>query len=410
MAVGTSNLTNYASAFKRLYTTRTYQELMYEGRPLLGMMPKNTNFRGSMCEVHVDQGGSASRGHTFSSSQTYAATGRGSVFSVTRVQDFQSMYIDRQGWKASKGDDGAFFDLKKREMNGALRNLADNAHMELFRDGSAIRGIVGSESTTSLVLATPQDIKNFAIDMEVQVAAAGGSSVRSGTATITAIDYENYTLTTDTNWTSQIASLVATDEIYQHGDIDAGISGVAAWIDSSAGTLFGVTRTTDPYPLAGIWYTGTGMLYSVAIRKALHYASSFKSQGKKVGFVNPLVFSELLDEIGDKVRYNKMYAKGNGGKKIAHIDYDVITISSPFGDVEIVSDHQCQTNRIWLLCLEDWEFKTLGPFPDDLLDTGVTGALPVYNADSIELRRGWYGNAICHKPINNIGITITAPT
>jgi hypothetical protein len=412
MGQGSSNITNFAAAFKKHYDHRVLFDQLLGKFPLFGMIKKTDDFTGEEHKWFVKTGRPQGVSHTFANTQTYRTSGRGTQFAMDVAENYGTVYISHKDWMRSQNNLGAFFDLKREEVDGLIEELLEHAARELYQTSNPVLGIVSSESTTTLTLTNPEDTRFFSIDQEVEAYDTTLATQRTGSATVTAIDYANGTLTTDSNWTSQITGLVATDKIFNIGDKGNGFNGLAGWLPTTTElaaetSFYGVTtRSVDPIRLAGYYYDGSGLLVSEALRKACHQASLYKvyPKGDWVCFVNPLNFEKIDDELSDK-QVIQMPASGANGKVVGDIGFDALVIHGPSGRIKVLSDPMCQLTECYILDMSTWELKGMGGFPFKVEPSEMR-----YNAMEMEIRVGYYANVKCYAPGKNIHVTVDDPT
>lgn len=414
MAQGTSSITTFANLFKKVYDDRVLYDMMLRNSPLMGMMPKKNDFSGKEHTWFISTGRPNGGIHNFSNAQTYRSTSSGEQFTLDVGDSFGVVRIDEKSWKRSQNGDkkGAFFDEKRLEVKGMLQKIRDTACFELYRDGNGKRGIISDVTTTRITLATPLDAIHFEPGMEI-VARISGGAARVGSATITAVDPKNGYLDTDSNWSSQITSIAATDELYEISAYGAALSGLEAWLPNDTqlaaeSTFMGVTtRANNRIKLAGYWHDGTGQLVTEAIREACHYGHAYGVNAEKresrVAFCNPLNYMKADNEMANK-EVIQLSAVGVNGKKIAEIGYDAIKVHTPTGVVPLVSDVFCQPSEIWILDMNTWELKSMGGFPFQV------DPIVLESAMEMEIRCGHYSEVKNVAPGNNIRVTTDNPT
>ena len=402
--MASTSITTFGANFKKSYSSKVMDDKSLKDRPLLAVLPKEDGFYGESIYEYINEGNPQSRSGTFANTQTNLDNSKGTKFERTRIQDYGTVRIDRESWMASQNDVGAFFDLKKKEMDGILASLMDSAHFNLFRNGSGKRATVGSESNYDIVLSSQADIRFFERGMTLKF--YNGGSARTGTAKISSINPDTYTLTTaTTHWHDQITSLTAGDYIYIDGDVSEMIQGLDVHLPASLTTFCGVDQTVDPLNRAGLRVTGTGMLYTDAIRKALFTANLLKCNGQNLIVANPMVIEQIHAEILNK-SYITVPAIGSNGKELDW-GFDTVNFVSPYTNgLPLLSDPNCQTDVIWILKKEAWKVKHLGGFPHVSVPFADN---PVYNADEFEMRASYFANLWCNHYRPQIRLTVTAP-
>ena len=76
------------------------------------------------------------------------------------------------------------------------------------------------------------------------------------------------------------------------------------------------------------------------------------------------------------------------------------------GEVMIVPDRACPSNRIYGLDLKTWELASLGPLIDRVEDDGLP-FIRQTTADNFEARWASYSQLVCRAPGRNVNIQVT---
>jgi hypothetical protein len=168
------------------------------------------------------------------------------------------------------------------EIDGVMRSVGDSISRNLYGDGSGSIGRVNNSSfsTTSLDLVTDMDSLSFEVGMVLQVSGTkSGGSVRSGTLTVNAVNRgaTSNQITMSGNL-SGWSSVAQNDYIYQSGDYDGALTGLAGWLPATAPgstAFFGQDRTADITRLSGQRYDGS----AGTILEALIEGAALKNQG-----------------------------------------------------------------------------------------------------------------------------------
>jgi hypothetical protein len=307
----------------------------------------------------------------------------------------------------------AFLQAATVEIDGAINTLTRSLAIDLYRSGYGERGQIGSISTTTITLLQPEDVTNFEIGQELDVAATLTGAVRAyGTSgnglIITAIDRGAGTLTFGSNVTDAtngIPLAAANDYIFVRGDHESGsrtkLVGLEGWLPatapSSGESFFQVDRSVDVTRLAGLRLNAEGAPIEEALidganlvgregRKLDHYFCGFEKYG------------ELEKSLGSKVQYVDLQVN-------AQIGFRGIVINGPKGPIKVIPDQNCPANRVFGLELNLWKLYSLGE-PVKVIDTDGLSMLRQASADGVECRYGSYSNLGCRGPAGGINIQV----
>lgn len=400
------DVTSFAAALKLLYP-RGLAEILYPKCPLLGWLPKKTDFYGEAAVITPMTSGV--RGSTtFTNAVNQQGTPTLNRFLVTRVKDYALASIDAEAMMASANDKGAIAKGLDTQIRSALYELGRSAAYQLYSDGTGQRGLVGTfvNGDIFFTLASVEDVVRFEVGMQLQAAVppavpAPGASL----VTITAINRRTGLITTDGagGIETVIAGFAAGHGVFRAGDGGNCAAGVAGWIppsDPGAGgvpaALFGVTRTTDPTRLAGIRITGGGGVMEEVVFDAVAEAHINGAQPDTL-FMNSRKFAEL-----QKSAYAKTWMTVD--TDIPGIGYKALSFPTDYGDIKVLSDPNCPVSKGYLLARDSWELKSLGEFPHFATDEGLK-YMRLATSDAIEFRIRGFWNLMCDKPGHNAVIT-----
>jgi hypothetical protein len=423
---------------KFLYPDYTVPRELRKTNPFFAMLAKKTNFVGKSVEVpltiNTTQGGSA----LFSAAKTanelstsYSDTYK--TFTLTRKSDYSLATISGEAMKAAVMDEGAMVDLFQDTIDLAMMTAMRSIARNLFRDGCAWAGKVGSVSGSTITLATPSDAFNFDLGERVEVfssttylmdnivAGTAGATVRR----ITAVDRKAGTITLN-----DILNVASPQYIARAGDRIAStsdatvftdsrvVTGVSQWLAGSqtgavtganAGAqfqaaIYGVTRTTDKTSLAGNSLDCTGAAPDEAI---IQLASDINAEGGRPDhcFMNPRDFASLVKFLGSRTVYDRAVSIED-----AEIGFQAITLMGDAGPVKCVSDINVPQSQIFALQLDSWDLFSLNAAPH-ILDYDNQQILRVSDDDAYQIRIGSYANLRCRAPaFNGRGFNYLATT
>jgi hypothetical protein len=423
---------------KFLYPDYTVPRELRKTNPFFSMLAKKTNFVGKSVEVpltiNTTQGGSA----LFSAAKTanelstsYSDTYK--TFTLTRKSDYSLATISGEAMKAAVMDEGAMVDLFQDTIDLAMMTAMRSIARNLFRDGCAWAGKVGSVSGSTITLATPSDAFNFDLGERVEVfssttylmdaivAGTAGATVRR----ITAVDRKAGTITLN-----DILNVAAPQYIARAGDRTVAasdtevftnsrvVTGVSQWLAGSqtgavtganAGAqlqaaIYGVTRTTDKTSLAGNSLDCTGAAPDEAI---IQLASDINAEGGRPDhcFLNPRDFASLVKFLGSRTVYDRAVSIED-----AEIGFQAVTLMGDAGPLKCVSDINVPQSQIFALQLDSWDLFSLNAAPH-ILDYDNQQILRVSDDDAYQIRIGSYANLRCRAPaFNGRGFNYLATT
>jgi hypothetical protein len=408
------DLTSFDAGLKQHYTNDMIENMVYSDNPLFAMMSKMEDFGGRNLPIPTIYGNPQGRSATFARAQTRGALAATKIddFIITRVKDYSIATIDNETLEASKGNSNAFLEAATLEIDGAINSLTRSVAVSMYRQGYGELAQIGSISTTTITLSNINDITNFEVGMELDVAATVTGAVRAyGTSNnglfITGVDRSTGVLTFGfnvTDATNGIPNAAASDFIFVRGDHSGStltkLAGLEAWIPQTAPSstaFFGVDRTADlsrlsgqrkdfsAFPIEEALVDGAALVAREA-GKLTHYFMSYAK------------FAELEKALGAKVQYIDMQGPGT-------IAFKGISVNGPRGPIAVVPDQNCPSNRVFGLSLPHWKLYSLGKAVR-VVDTDGLSMLRQASADGVEVRYGMYGQMGCRAPGFNINIAV----
>lgn len=408
----TLNLTSFDGALKEYYTDQHVENMVYKKNPLLALMAKREDFYGRNFPVPIVWGNPQGRSATFTQAQNRGAAefSRIKEFLLTRVHDYGIATIDNETMEASKNDSGAFLQAATVEIDGIINSLTRSLAIAQYRAGFGSLGQVTTSSlgVTTITLVNLDDITNFEVGMELDVAAAettGATRARGSSGNgliVTAIDRGAGTLTFGFNAndaTNGIPLIAQNDYIFARGDRDTTatpvkfkVAGLSAWLPYTAPTagdsFFNVDRSVDPVRLAGVRYDGSSTPIEEAV---IELATRISREGGApdhclMNFANYASFEKAL---GSKVQYADL--------EIGEVGFRGIRINGPAGEINVIPDQNCPVTFMYMLQLNTWVHASLGKAVR-VINTDGNTMLRQANADGVEVRYGYYSNVGCEAP------------
>jgi hypothetical protein len=357
------------------------------------------SFVGSTFNYPMRFGNPQSVGGSFTGAQTAAAntTSRGVQFAASRFIKYGVILIDGPSLQAAT-DDGAFLDLVTLETDTVITEHIDREAFDLFRTVSGTRGRRASAATNVITLATPDDARNFKIDMVVSAAVnADGSSPRTGTTTVTAVNLTAGTITLAS--AAAITSFADNDFLFNNGDIGTCMQGMETCTPLVAPVPGDSFRTQDrsvfPELLAGSRLSSAVSLNQTIEESIGQAAIAVNACGGTTNsaVLNPINFWAVVR------RGNARVEPTSAGGEMKY-GFETATISTPAGNIRIQSDPDCPIDRGRGFDDDSHYIRTLREFVHIINDDGNYNLRSV-NADSIEARTRSMKNYIQNNTRNH---------
>jgi hypothetical protein len=403
----TATKTTLDGVLKELYAGQAVQDLVYDesSRPFLSLLKKNTSFAGVGMPLPVVYEDIAGRSYSFSHAQGNVGGSRMTQFLIDTTENYSIARITTDALLRSRNDKGAFLNGLKHEIDSAIRRLANDIESSLFRNGSGAIGVISGTPTTTLTLASADDVVNFAVGMSIVFADTEAAALRSSTpSVITGVDRDAGTVTAAASF-SGTSGAQDGDYIFVEGDYDSAsdrnkIRGLDAWIPSSAPgatAFFGVNRSVDPTRLGGLRYTGNAAAIEESIVGAAARLGRECGAVPDVALMNYSTFRRLVNELGSKVQRDPG-KNATGG-------FQTLETYGPRGLISCKPATFCQDNVIWLLTSSSWQLVSMGE-PVSILDQDGSKVLRVSDADALEVRVASFSQLGCNSPGKNVRISL----
>lgn len=409
MSVSTyMDLTAMNAALKELYDGQVVENLVYADNPFLAMVRKRTDFGGKYKPIPIITGVSQGRSATFATAQTNQSSAQIQSFLLTRKSDYSIATIDNQTMLASRTDKMSFLEGAKLVVDAAIRSITNSLASALFRSGTGSIGKISGISTGVITLTNASDVVQFERNMVLQANATdGGGSPRAALGYVIAVDRTAGTVTvassglggsaaTPSGWTTN-------DFLLVQGDNNAKLSGLAAWLPTTAPTtgdsFYGVDRSVDVVRLSGVRYDGSAQ----SIEEALIDASSLLARegGRPdTALTTYASYAALEKSLGSKVQYVDV--------KSGEIGFRGIVINGANSMIKVFPDRNQLAQTCHLLQMDTWTLESLGDAPQILRYGDGLEYLRVSNADAGEVRVGYYANLATNAPGWNATVSLSA--
>ena len=401
--MASADMTSWDNALKQYYRDKPVIDTVYKNHPWLTLVPKNPRFKGKNLPIPVIYGRPQGVSSTFSTAQSNATASQIAEFLITRKKHYGVATVDGETLLASQGNEYAFLDAAVTEIDQVAKSVGDALSRQLFRSSDASIGRVNNSSfgVTTLDLVTDTDALNFEVNQKIVTSGTlSGGSVRTGSLTVSAVDRDatSNQVTTSANLSAGISAIAQNDYIYIEGNYDAGVSGLADWIPSSAPgstAFFGQDRSVDPTRLGGqrVAYSSTR---EETIINGLGRCAREGGQPDHI-FVSFTDFIALEKELESTVQREVDPDTGAGFRSME--------MYAPYGVAKIIPDKDCPVGVAYALQMDTWSLCTIGETVG-IIDADGNRILRQSSADGVEVRVGFYGQLACSAPGFNCRIAL----
>lgn len=391
-----------SAALKTYYSNQRVQDLMYKDNPLYALMPKYKDFYGASYPLPFRTTNPQGRSATFANAQAQKTPSIYKAFSLTRAKDYSLASIDSESWMASQTNPGAFLRLATNEINGALESLKRSLAWSLYGDGTGALGQALAANTsanpTVVTLKNVEDVVKIEVNQLIEFRNAAGTihkldgTVLSGL--VSGVDRNLGTITFAVDNSGAGTTVVANDFLYVVGDYNAKLSGLQAWVPTTAPTstaFFGVDRTSDSSRMGGVRVASTGKPLDEA------FVDAARRIGREGGypdyaFISFSKYASLEKTLGSRVIYDDI--------EVAGIAFRGIKVSGPNRPIMVLADRDAPDLFGYLLTMDTWGLYSLEE-PVQILDLDGQKILRESASDSYEVRSASFSQVGCDAPGQN---------
>jgi hypothetical protein len=410
---------------KEYWSDARMEQLTYQYRPFLAMVPKDTKIGGEYIVVPMDIDDGADGSPTFSDAQAVAQTAGTDAFrkqfQVQVVEDFQIAQISNKLIRISRDQPRLALqravDETKKKKNILAARLARAMYRSGFGEIGTVDSSVSALSTKIIGLSNKQDARNFRIGQRVVFASSLTAALRDtgDYVTVTAVDYDNAKITTDapTDLNTSITGITTADVIFTKGSRDVGsnptlktMQGLGAWVPSTApsgGENFnGVDRSIWPDRMAGLRYKA-GVAQSGPIQEILIDSlvdAAIREVYPSHLFMDPAIYGQAIMAMeGTVVRTTEKGTNTKGGQ--TNIGFEGFSLSVGYGNggTKVFPDANQQVKTHHALTLDTWVLGSCGELIQNDLQSGESR--DVENASTVEYRYVFCGEFHTGSPGKN---------
>ncbi len=407
---------------RNLWPREAFVEQIYRADPLIGMMPKDTQFGEKIRYVTVGtsppQGlgevGEAKRNKTASTAEE---------FQVQLASYFGNFSIGGDLYRRYKftGNKAILKDPMERDSKGLIKQAKNDFSSFVHGNGGGALGRILSTSnlaTQTITLDKGVDRRRLVKGMTVWAATTDGTTgtVLNGSAKIASVGGTPSAPTVtieQASWALAITGITTTSYLFRAGCFGPAnvFYGLDAWCPEHTGNpsaFLGVTRNTAPEQLAGISLSLTTRSPRQRIMLAAQaQADSGSSDGRLVYVMNTSNWTDLYFELtnANMLQMTKAPSAPIGSLKTG-VEYDAIKLIGPAGPMEVVASPWAPTNVERLLNLDSWKMASCGDWFH--WDDDATPDSPMLEdaADSREVRAVGDHQMYCNDPWANVRVTV----
>jgi hypothetical protein len=414
--MGAITSANLAAYLKRYYVKDgKFLSLFLKDSAFLGAIDKDEKAGGEVCRTPINYLPPGGGGNTYSTAVANHTPGKYDKFDFGWVNKYQPIYITDDAIRDSRGDAMAIASVIDTEVDGAMMNhrAAISAAIQVG-PGNMLGQCASGATGTTITLSRKSDVIKFKVgDIVVACSANGdasGDTQRTGSQTLTAVDYVAGTLTGGSNWNSAITSFANNDYLFLSGSFKGNVAGVAGWVPLTAPTsgdsFGGVDRSAYPQLLAGSVYDGSGETHRTALNSACAHMQHMGGAVPTHYFCNPLDLVTLVNAAETAQGATTIPAKGPGGR-VLDVGYAAINLACAAGVIKVVSDRWIPQGYPFLTDLSSWFLKSVGPLLELQNFDGLTFRRAVVaNGDSWEaMIKTRYGLS-CNRPFASCRIKL----
>ena len=392
--------------FKDFYGSGSDQSLINAKTPLASILMKNKSveFVGKQFVQPVRFGSAVGLGYRASGQnlpQPKSAPRDQAVFPAKRA--YATAEYEREAIVASRNDRGAFARVTVDEVEAVLEGF--NLHMverALFGDTSGKLGAIasldsgaGTEASpwvvtmsTTGILAPKFKKRYFPRGAKMELYTSGGTLQ----LTVIVASFDATTLSLVLDSTGSAAAPAANDILYWEGNRNGEVVGLKSIAPVSAGTLYGISQTTNP-EFRGIVSNLSGATLAYGdLNDIISDLEDELGMSPDLAVCSHATKAALKSQAEDQKRYNVAEIKSSDAK-IGFKGLELMGDGGPFG---MISSQMCEDDEIYFVNTKYLQLvmrQDFGWFDDDgsilLRDTNKD----VYNA-----RFGGYFELFCSKP------------
>ncbi len=383
-------------------------DYQYEDEVFYGKIEKDTSWDGISQIITCKIGNGGGHSAKFGNAKANKGPSTFKKMTIETKDNFALWSVDNKLITLTRNQKGALMKALQEATEGAQSKFKRRTVRALWGNGGGAIGKVGSISTVDLTLSDRFDIRNFDIGDVCDFANDNGYTASAGTfgfpRTVAGLN-EDTGVVTFTETLATIVGLGAGDSVFIDGDYAAVMSGVPAYITSSAPgvssipkSIHGMLRTTWPQRLAGHRFTGDQNQVPEEIMNALTEAFIRNCKTTDI-FMRPGLFNEFAQGLESQ-------RQRPAEEKVGRVGYTGIEVTSQSGKtVKCWGDPSIRklpddSEPVYGLNMDGWVLHSAEAYPM-WLTADEKKFMTEENANAKEGRVGGYGEAYTNAPGEN---------
>ena len=377
-------LTNADNALKSYYLEAVSDQLDNCANPFLAQIKKTTeNVWGKEVKklaIHGLNGGIGAG--TEDGSLPTARGNHYTQFTSSLKNLYGTIEISDKALRASENNSGAFVSLLNSEMEGLIKASSFNLGRMLFGDGTGKLADVVTVGSNNVI--TLSSVNAFIEGMIVDFRDEDGDLVEGATEReVVAVDRANKQI--------KVSGATISDEdvdddcfVAVHGSYNNEITGLKAIFDSDAATLYGVTKSSNPWinPYSA---SSVGSISEADIQTALDSIEEAGGEPANLIVTSFGVRRALVNLFSTNKRIVDTVDLAGGFKALS------------YNGIPVVADRFCQAGTMYVLNTKDFALHQLCDWQwltgDDGKVLRQVAGKPVYTATLVK-----YAELMCARP------------
>ncbi len=373
-------------SLREAYTGGSTDDLLARNHAVVGMIQRDRKFSERKKRVPIKYARPQGAAPTFAAAQTNAAAAQAEAFECDVVEIYQVANVQgRLIEQAAIANGDRFLKELVDMIDDSMEELGNRIAWQIYRsDGGAI-GQVGSGTASPITMKNIEEVDGLEINMVIAANDTNNSTtMRSGTGTITGIDYN----TGEVTYTGTITALAVDDYIFISGFQSAAAQGFEAWCPETApsatpfnGVVRNVNSRLGGTRLDASTYTPEEVFARVNARVARlpKKPDAWAMHPTDIANMEISLSSAKMVPITSRT-YN--------------FGYEAF---SAYG-TKIIEDSNCPRGVMWGLCFDHIEMHSIGDAPK-LLNSDGNDILRAASADQYETRLGGRWNINTDAPL-----------
>lgn len=307
---------------------------------------------------------------------------------ITRNIYAQIQFTDKV-MKATKASVASFVDVMTQEFDDAMIDAKDSVGRQMHGDANGVLATCAGEGTDTAT-QTVDDVTYIAPGMLIDIMATNGT-VKYSACEVVDVDYDNSNVILSA---APGGTTLSTDFMVVSGSYGLEMTGLKAVFDSTASTLYGITRADHKWVNPIVSAVG-GEIDELKMQQYIDITK--RRTGANVDFIVCDDGTARAYQYMQQVfKRNTEYTKLKGG-------YEVMS----YNKIPITKSKYCKKQAMYMLAKKDWKLHRLGDW--EWLDADGAVLSRVANKAAWQATLTFYGDLGCVRPGGQVLLTgITA--